>query len=161
MPDTARQFKTFNQVSENDKTIPDYHYIKQRFNCFVNKELSYDCWDKMENNHLNMVMNRRSSRPCPSTVPSDQNNNSSNTGLNPNNTSNTLCNQCGSLDHKGIDCPHKDKICDYCKREGHLQKACYKKKHNDRVNSITTDKEDDSNHALINVFITLKKSHKN
>ena len=58
MSDTARQFKTSNQMSEDGKTIPDYHYIKQRFNYFVNKELSYDCQDKMENNHLNIVMNR-------------------------------------------------------------------------------------------------------
>ena len=58
MPDTVRQFKIFNQISENDKTIPDYHYIKQKFNCFMNEELNYDCWDKMESNHLNIIMNR-------------------------------------------------------------------------------------------------------
>ena len=69
--DTVKQFKTFNQVSENDKTILNYYYIKQRFNCFMNKELSYDCWNKMENNYLNMVMNRQSSRPCPSIIPSN------------------------------------------------------------------------------------------
>ena len=115
----------------------------------------------MENNHLNMVMNRQSSRSHPSMILSDWNNNSSNIGSNSNNVSNTLCNWCESSDHKGINCSHKNKICDYCKRKGHLQKACYKKKCNDRVNSITTDKKDDPNHALINVFITLKKSHKN
>ena len=143
MLDTARQFKTFNQISEDGKTILDYHYIKQRFNCFVNKELSYDCRDKMENNHLNMMTNRQGGRPCPSTVPSNQNNNL-------NNTLNTLCNQCESSDHKGNDCFHKDKICNYCKREGYLQKVCYKKQHDDRVNGFTTNKEeDDSDHALI------------
>ena len=43
MSDTARQFKTFNQISEDGKTISDYHYIKQKFNCYINEELSYDC----------------------------------------------------------------------------------------------------------------------
>ena len=32
IPDTARQFKTFNQISEDGKTILNYHYIKWKFN---------------------------------------------------------------------------------------------------------------------------------
>ena len=58
MPDITRHFKTSNQISEDGRKIPNYHYIKQKFNCFMNKELSYDLQDKMENNHLNMMMNR-------------------------------------------------------------------------------------------------------
>ena len=161
MPDIVRQFKTFNQMSEDNKIIFNYHYIKQRFNYFVNEELNYDCQNKMENNHLNMVTNRQGGRPHFSTVPSDWNNNSSNAELNLNNALNTLCNQCKSLNHKGINCSHKNKICNYCKRKEHLQKTCYKKKYNDRVNSITINKKDDSDHALINTFITSEKSHKN
>ena len=127
----------------------------------MNKELNYDHWNKMKNNYLNMVMNRQSSRSHPSTILNDWNNNFNNARLNLNNILNTLCNWCGSLNHKGINCSHKDKICDYCKRKEHLQKACYKKKHNDKVNDITTDKKDDSNHIFINTFIISEESHKN
>ena len=161
MPDTARHFKISNQVLKNGRKIPDYHYIKQKFNCFVNEELSYDLQEKMENNHLNMVTSRRGGRPHPSRVPSDWNNNSSNTELNHNNALNTLCNWCGSLNHKGNDCPHKDKICNYCKRKEHLQKVCFKKQYDDRVNGITTNEKDDSDHTLINTFITSEESHEN
>ena len=115
----------------------------------------------MENNHLNMVMNRWNGRPCPSIVLNNWNNNSSNTELNLNNILNTLYNWCKSLNHKGINCSHKNKICNYCKKEEHLQKACYKKKHDDKVNSIITDKKDNPDHTLINVFITFEESHKN
>ena len=162
MPDTVRQFKTFNQVSEDDKMISDYHYIKQKFNWFVNNELSHDLWDKMEKNHLNMVMSRQGNRSCPSKILNDWNNNSSNTELNFNNILNTSCNWCGSLNHKSNDCPHKNKICDYCKKEEHLQKICLKKKHNDRINDVTTNEEkDDSNYTLMNMFIISEESHKN
>ena len=148
-------------MSENGKIIFNYHYIKQRFNHFVNEELSYDCQNKMKNNHLNMITNRWSSRSHSNTVFSNQNNNFNNTELNLNNVLNTLCNQCESLNHKGIDCSYKNKICDYCKRKEHLQKACYKKKYDDRINSITTDKKDDSDHAFINTFIISEEFHKN
>ena len=42
MPDTVRHFKISNQVSEDGRKIPDYHYIKQKFNCFVNEEFSHN-----------------------------------------------------------------------------------------------------------------------
>ena len=120
MPDTAKQFKIFNQMSEDGKTIPNYHYIKQRFNHFVNKKLNYNHQNKMKNNHLNMVTNRWNNRSHSNTVLNNQNNNFSNTESNLNNISNTLYNQCGSSDHKGINCSHKNKICNYCKRKEHL-----------------------------------------
>ena len=120
MPNTVKQFKISNQMSEDGKTIPNYYYIKQIFNCFINEEFSYDCQNKIENNHLNMMTNRQDDRPCLSTILSNWNNNSSNTELNLNNALNTSYNQCESLNHKGINYLHKDKICNYCKREKHL-----------------------------------------
>ena len=107
------------------------------------------------------MMSRQGSRPCPSRVPSNWNNNSSNTGLDFNNTLNPLCNWCGLSDYKGNDCFHKNKICDYYKREGHLQKVCFKKQYNNKVNDITINEEDDSDYALMNTFITSEESHEN
>ena len=159
--DTARHFKTSNQISKNGRKISDYHYIKQKFNCFMNEEFSHNFQKKMENNHLNMMMSRQGSRPCPSRVLNDWNNNFNNTELNLNNVLNTLCNWCESLNHKGNDCFYKNKICDYCKREGHLQKICFKKQCDDKVNDVIINEKDDSNHVLINMFITFEKSHKN
>ena len=127
----------------------------------MNKELSYDCQNKMKNNHLNMMTNRQSSRFCPSTIFNNWNNNSNNTESNFNNILNTLCNWCESSDYKNIDCSHKNKIYDYCKREEHLQKICYKKKCDNKVNSITTDKKNDSDYTFINTFIISEKSHQN
>ena len=161
MPDTAKHFKILNQVLEDGRKISDYHYIKQKFNCFINEKFSHDFQKKMENNHLNMVTSRQGGRPHPSKVPNDWNNNSSNAGLNLNNALNTLCNQCESLNHKGNNCSHKNKICNYCKKEKHLQKICFKKQCDNKVNDITTNEKDDSDHAFMNVFIILKESHKN
>ena len=65
------------------------------------------------------------------------------------------------MNHKDNNCPHKNKICDYCKREGHLQKVCFKKQHNDKINDITINEEDNSDHAFMNIFIISEKFHKN
>ena len=159
--DTAKHFKTLNQILENDRKISDYHYIKQKFNCFVNKKFSHNFQEKMENNYLNMMMSRWGGKPCPSRVSSDWNNNSSNAGLNLNNILNTLCNWYESSNHKSNNCFYKNKICNYCKKKEYFQKICFKKQHNDRVNDVTTNEKDDLNHVLINVFITFKESHKN
>ena len=116
----------------------------------------------MEKNHLNIVTSRWGNRFYPSRVLNDWNNNSSNAELNFNNILNTSCNWCGSSDHKGNDCSYKDKICNYCKKKGHFQKICLKKKHDDKINNVTTnEEEDDSDHALMNMFIISEKSHKN
>ena len=56
--DTVRHFKILNQISKDGRKISDYHYIKQKFNHFVNKEFSYNFQKKIENNHLNMMMSR-------------------------------------------------------------------------------------------------------
>ena len=42
MSDTAKHFKTLNHISENNKKILDYYYIKQKFNYFINEELSHN-----------------------------------------------------------------------------------------------------------------------
>lgn len=38
------------------------------------------------------------------------------------------CFSCDSTDHFRQDCPHKNKVCNFCKKEGHLQRACLKLK---------------------------------
>ena len=142
--------------------ISNYHYIKWKFNQFVNDKLSHDFWDKMEKNHLNIVTSRWGNRSCLNRVFSDWNNNSSKAELNFNNILNILCNQCGSLDYKSNDCFYKNKICNYCKKKKHLQKVCFKKKCDDRINDVIINKEeDDSDHIFMNVFITFEESYEN
>ena len=72
-----------------------------------------------------------------------------------------MCNQYKSSDYKNINYLHKNKICNYCKRKVHFQKICYKKKCDDKINSIIINKEDDSDYVFINTFITSEESHKN
>ena len=108
-----------------------------------------------------MMTSRQDGRLCLNRILSDWHNNSSNTELNLNNILSTLCNQCELSDHKGNDCLHKNKICNYYKKEKHFQKICFKKQYNNKVNDVTTNKKDDSNYAFMNTFITSEKSHKN
>ena len=42
------------------------------------------------------------------------------------------CPGCDSEKHERKDCPHKDKICSFCKIRGHIESACRKKKQKDK-----------------------------
>ena len=42
------------------------------------------------------------------------------------------CPGCDSEKHERKDCPHKDKICSFCKIKGHIETACRKKKAKDK-----------------------------
>ena len=38
------------------------------------------------------------------------------------------CYRCGGTDHRQEDCPHKNSTCDYCRKTGHIDAACRKKR---------------------------------
>ena len=46
-------------------------------------------------------------------------------------------------------------------KKKHFQKIYFKKQHNDKINDIIINKENNLNHVFINVFIIFEKFHKN
>ena len=54
--------------------------------------------------------------------------------------STVTCLRCGKKGHKSTDCRHKDTTCRYCKKTGHLESVCFKKKRDsDKVTLITQE----------------------
>ena len=38
------------------------------------------------------------------------------------------CYRCGSTEHRDHDCHHKDSVCHFCKKKGHIESICFAKK---------------------------------
>ena len=55
------------------------------------------------------------------------------------------CPGCDSEKHEQKDCPHKDKICSFCKIKGHIESACGKKKQKDKDSTANYVKEECQN----------------
>ena len=55
------------------------------------------------------------------------------------------CPGCDSEKHERKDCPHKDKICSFCKIKGHIESACRKKKLKDKDSTANNVEEECQN----------------
>ena len=55
------------------------------------------------------------------------------------------CPSCDSEKHERKDCPHKDKICSFCKIKGHIKSACRKKKQKDKDSTANYVEEECQN----------------
>ena len=51
-------------------------------------------------------------------------------GLTPRDFHKGTCPWCGRNYHKAAECPHKDSMCNFCHKTGHLQSVCLQKKRN-------------------------------
>lgn len=47
------------------------------------------------------------------------------------------CFTCGKTNHRRDTCRFRNSSCSYCKQKGHLESACFKKRNNTRVQSVT------------------------
>ena len=61
----------------------------------------------------------------------------------PKNAHNT--NKVSAEKHEGKDCPHKDKICSFCKIKGHIVIACRKKKQKEKDDAANMVEEECQN----------------
>ena len=55
------------------------------------------------------------------------------------------CPGCDSKKHERKDCPHKEKICSFCKIKGHIKSACQKKKQKDNDGAANYDEKECQN----------------
>ena len=64
------------------------------------------------------------------------------------------CGRCGKTgEHKGIDCPHRNEICGFCKIRGHLDSICIKKRMSRQASKVIAKKPIKHVRDEINSFI--------
>ena len=65
------------------------------------------------------------------------------------------CPGCDSGKHEQKDCHHRDKICSFCKIQGHIMIACQKKKQKEKDNKANIVEEECQNAQIDNVLAPL------
>ena len=69
------------------------------------------------------------------------------------------CPGCDSEKHEWKDCPHKEKICSFCKIKGHIESACQKKKQKEKDDAANYVEEECQN-AQIVILMTIHSNRK-